>query len=253
MEIRLIKPLLLSALLIAAPAMAQVVQDVGFKSVGRGWPLAASVQNRPAVGPAWTGALFARGPSPDQKLDGSRGPPEGIKPLPIDIFTSKDFYKDKALWTDKRYYRCNSPMASEVQRGILSPNPLNTGKDEDAPWGHCDRDLPRAAIVSPYGFKTAQAHYEALLAETKTRGGPNKYSFKDFPAAEWNGVYENPARAPQNQMNWYWGANTQIATIVSLLTPKYQQRAVQEAYHQMRGHAIWPSTFCWPEGFARRW
>jgi hypothetical protein len=130
---------------------------------------------------------------------------------------------------------------------------LNTGKDEDAPWGHCDRDLPREAIVSPYGFKTAQAHYETLLAETTKRGGPNKYSFKDFPATEWNCVYENPARAPQNQMNWYWGANTQIATVVSLLTPKYQQRTVQEAYHQMRGHAIWPSTFCWPEGFVRRW
>ena len=137
-----------------------------------------------------------------------------MTPLPIDIFTSKDFYKDVALWTDKRYYRCNSPMASEVQRGILSPNPLNTGKDEEAPWGHCDRDLPREAIVSPYGFKTAQEHYEALLAETKKRGGPNTYTFQDFPAAEWNGVYENPARAPQNQMNWYWGANTQISTVV---------------------------------------
>ena len=141
MKIVLIKLLMLSALLIAAQTMAQVVQDVGFKSVGRGWPLAVSVQNRPIVGPAWTGGAFARGPSPDQKLDGSRVPPQGIKPLPVDIFTSKDFYKDKALWTDKRYYRCNSPQASEVQRGILTPNPLNTGKDEDAPWGHCDRDL----------------------------------------------------------------------------------------------------------------
>ena len=65
-------------------------------------------------------------------------------------------------------------------------------------------------------------------------------------------MYERPAFAPQNQQNWYWGAHTQISTIVSLLTPKYQQRTVQEAYHQMRGHAIWPSTFCWPEGFVRR-
>ena len=76
--------------------------------------------------------------------------PAGITPLPKDIFSTKDFYQDKALWTDKRYFRCNSPQASEVQRGILTPNPLNSGKDEDAPWGHCDRDLPREAIVSPY-------------------------------------------------------------------------------------------------------
>jgi hypothetical protein len=246
----------LFALLATTWASAQDMPDIGFKSVGRGRPLAASVKGRPAVGPAWKGNAFAPPqPGVKQDLDGypANAPPKDVKPLPVDIFTSKDFYKDTALWTDKRYYRCNSPMASEVQRGILSPNPLNTGKDEDAPWGHCDRDLPREAIVSPYGFKTAQAHYEALLAETKTRGGPNKYTYKDFPAAEWNGVYENPARAPQNQMNWYWGANTQIATIVSLLTPKYQRRTVQEAYHQMRGHAIWPSTFCWPEGFVRRW
>jgi hypothetical protein len=246
---------LLAALLSATVASAQDMPDIGFKSVGRGRPLAASVNNRPQVGPAWVGNGFAP-PVPGQKqeLDGFRpnALPKDIKPLPVDIFTSKDFYKDKALWTDKRYFRCNSPMASEIQRGILSPNPLNTGKDEDAPWGHCDRDLPREAIVSPYGFKTAQEHYEALLKETRGRGGPNKYTFKDFPAVEWNGVYERPAFAPQNQQNWYWGAHSQISTTVSLLTPKYQQRAVQEAYHQMRGHAIWPSTFCWPEGFMRR-
>jgi hypothetical protein len=258
MKTVLLKPLVLSALFIAAAATAQDMPDVGFKSVGRGWPLAASVHNRPIVGPAWVGGAFARrGPSPDQKLDGSRTAPEGIKPLAVDIFTSKDFYKDKALWTDKRYYRCNSPQASEVQRGILSPNPLNTGKDEDAPWGHCDRDLPREAIVSPYPFKSAQAHYEALLKETRQRGGPSVYTFKDFPAAEWNGVYGPPFRAVRGgtpeQQNWYWGAHTQIATIVSLLKPEYQQRTVQEAYHQMRGQAMWPSTFCWPEGFMRRW
>jgi hypothetical protein len=235
-------------------AAAQDMPDIGFQSVGRGRPLDVSVKTEAPVGPAWKGNAFAPPqPGVKQELDGYPAGAPPVTPLPIDIFTSKDFYKDQALWTDKRYYRCNSPMASEVQRGILSPNPLNTGKDEDAPWGHCDRDLPREAIVSPYGFKTAQEHYEALLAETKKRGGPNTYTFQDFPAAEWNGVYENPARAPQNQQNWYWGAHTQIATVVSLLTPKYQQRAVQEAYHQMRGHAIWPSTFCWPEGFVRRW
>ena len=246
----------IAAILIATPtlALAQDMPDIGFESVGRGRPLAASVHDQKEVGPGWVGGPFA--PREQQKLDGFRPGelPANLEPLPNDIFTSTDFYADKALWDDSRYFRCNSPMATEFQRGILTPNPLvTTGKTEDGPWGHCDVDYPREAIVSPYGFATAQEHYEALLEETRGRGGPSVYTFKDFPTVEWNGVYERPVAGPRNQQTWYWGAHTQIPTLLSLLTPQYQQRTVQEAYHQVRGNAIWPSTFCWPEGFMRRY
>jgi hypothetical protein len=156
-----------------------------------------------------------------QELDGypASAPPKDVTPLPIDIFTSKDFYKDQALWTDKRYYRCNSPMASEVQRGILSPNPLNTGKDEDAPWGHCDRDLPHEALVSPYGFKTRRSttrrcslRRRSAAARTATRTRTSRP-----PSGT---VFTRDPRARRSiSMNWYWGATLQIATVVSLLTP----------------------------------
>jgi hypothetical protein len=245
----------LAAFLITTTTLAQDMPDIGFDSVGRGRPLAASVHDQDIVGPAWI-----RGPgfgSADRELLGFNGfrpdeLPDDVEPLPVDIFTSTDFYADEALWTDPRYFRCNSPQATEFQQGILFPPPL-TEAVEDGPWGHCDIDYPREAIVSPYGFETAKAHYGALLEETRSRGGPDSYTFADFPAADWNGEFEGPRPGARNQDNWYWGAHLQMSTLMSVLTPQYRQYAVQEAYHQVRGNALWPSAFCWPEGFMRRW
>jgi hypothetical protein len=245
----------LAALLSAAPAWAQDMPDIGFESVGRGRPL-ASVQDQPVVGPMWNRQPGQPRTSEPLELNGFTPDnlPESVEPLPRDIFTSDDFYVDKELWSDPRYFRCNSPQATEVQRGILNPPPLNSSDDPaNGPWGHCEVDYPRESIVSPYGFATAQEHYAALLEETRKRGGPNVYTFQDFPAAEWNGAYQRPTAGTRFQQTWYWGAHSQISTILSVLTPEYQQRMVQEVYHQVRGNALWPSNFCWPEGFMRRY
>ena len=42
--------------------------------------------------------------------------------------------------------------------------------------------------------------------------------------------------------------------MLSLLTPEYQKRMVQTAYHEAVTNAPqWSASFCWPEGFIRWW
>jgi hypothetical protein len=303
---------------VAATALAQQVSDPGFKSVGRGAPLAVDMTagtpaapgpgargGGPPGGPPGGGAAapaqtpeqraaalrqrepWTVGPVAQRAGGGFGGPgggppgaappaapppvpgrppvaqasaagvivtgaalngavPAGIKPLTIDIFTTKDFYQDSALWTDPRYFRCNSPYALESQRGANGP--AMTEDPARAAWGFCDVDYPRASIVSPYAFKTAQAHYDALLNETRARGGPTTHTYATVPG-DLTGRYSVSQRG-----DWYATLRSnQTSTIMSLLTPEYQKRMVQMLYHEaVSASSHWPSQYCWPEGFMRR-
>ena len=230
-------------------------------SVGRGWPMEAQSD-------------FVGAGVPFINLDkatarGGAVPPE-VQPLSPDIFTTDDFYRDRELWNDPRYFRCNSTLALDSQWGDYSSGPRYIENDPaTGAWGHCDVDYARKNLVSPYPFRTAQEHYAAMLAEVRARGGPTKYS-RDHLPPDWDGRYtvsvsllfalksegKEPVLPPEyhEPPQWIIGFHNQIPTILSLLTPEYQQRLVQQLYHQAHNHAAqWSLMYCRPEGYMRWW
>jgi hypothetical protein len=63
----------------------------------------------------------------------------------------------------------------------------------------------------------------------------------------------HPGFTPNNQY-WFRMRHVQMPTVLSLLTEEYQTRMVQEGYHHANSNKPqWPSSYCWPEGFMRRW
>jgi len=245
-----------SAILASLTGNAQQTAQIDFVSVGRGAPLAADINEYPFTGATMRvmGATGSFRERPREFTGGARPgeTPPGIEPLERDLFNSDDFYADRDLWMDPRYFRCNTSGALEDLWGGNRASLIGDNPPESAAWGRCDRDYPREAIVSPYPFTTAQAHYEALMAETQSRGGPTEHTYATVPG-EWSGIYMHPGRTPDNYY-WYRMRHNQIPTILSLLTEEYQTRFVQEAYHHANTNAAqWPSQYCWPEGFMRRW
>jgi len=262
--------------MLALPAMGQ-------ESVGRGWPVQPATypferlacppgtpqdqqetcEAIPTVPMSTVNNLSAADIAAGATIEthGGQGPDDGSAPpgwerLERDIFNSPDFYQDleAGLWEDPAYFRC---LAAAPLAYAFGANPSSIRLDPEDPygtarWGDCNVDYPREAIVSPYGFETAQEHYEALLAETEANGTRVNYSYEN-PPPDWSGRYMRAAATPE-MPQWYAGNQVQVPTQLSLLTPEYRMRNLQEFYHAANTNVThWPSQYCWPEGFMRRY
>jgi hypothetical protein len=235
-------------------------QETGNAASGRGWPVTP-------LDFAYVGGGL-EGEGRQAAFDGAV--PPGVEPLAVDLFTTTDFYQDAELWSDPRYFRCNSPSTLQAMWGADTTSAqalIGSAPPTSASWGHCEIDYPREGIVSPYPFTTAQQHYDALLAATEAMGGPTVYTRGNPPPA-WNGRYSRaislrfiaardggsygtPAHLAEPPQ-WFFTSINQTSTILSLLTPEYQRRTVQMHYHQSVSNApLWPAQFCWPDGFMR--
>src|SRR3984957_19695643 len=79
-------------------------------------------------------------PAQGQGRQGGRGrgntptfprPPAGMQALPTDLFSSKSFYKDQKFWSDRRYFRCNTPRQLT---DIWTPRRMGETPPASAAW-----------------------------------------------------------------------------------------------------------------------
>src|SRR5262245_10223948 len=153
------------------------------------------------------------------------------------IFNTKDFRKDKALWTNPAYFRNNTP--AELVGMALNIVPYQGGGQIGAARLYGSEGTGKAGatnLASPYPFKAATEHYQSWLKEAK---GGTKHTKATIP--DWSGL-------------WDAGGGDDVgkgpaSDTVKYLKPQYQEYYVQQMKAASEARIWTPQSMCLPRGF----
>ena len=142
------------------------------------------------------------------------------------LFTTEDYRRDQARWTDAAYYLYNT--ARQL-----------TDMQVENRFGEKGSGADKYDIKSPYAFRSSREHYDAWLAKAK---GGTKHTLATLP--NWDGVWSVRG-------GWLDSNDIQASTVAAALTPRYREYYVQQAKAEAEGRHWWAASFCLPDGFLR--
>ena len=98
----------------------------------------------------------------------------------------------------------------------------------------------------PCGYASAQAHYEALLADAKSRGGPTRHTQASLP--DWSGHWGTENSTGELAIV---GINSVPEGMAVRLTPEARKQYLFDQRMWDEGKAIDPISFCLPPNYPR--
>ena len=103
-------------------------------------------------------------------------------------------------------------------------------------------ELPGA----PCGYSSAEEHYNALLADVASRGGPTEHTLTSLP--DWSGHWGTDNGTGELAIV---GLNSTLEGMEVRLTPEAREQFLFDMRMWQEDHAIDPISFCLPPNFPR--
>lgn len=98
----------------------------------------------------------------------------------------------------------------------------------------------------PCGYESAEAHYNALLEDARSRGGPTQHTLESLP--DWSGHWGTENSTGELAIV---GLNSSTEGMAARLTPEAREVFLRDARMWEEDHAIDPISFCLPPNFPR--